>query len=142
MLSRLGMAYRPFPAGPLTPVDGLQLVGRTITSRYAVVVGDVDPWALADDVLLPLDVVPSLGGGWREAEGSALAVDGAEVTAVRREAGVLEVRVCNPRHEQVTVDAGGRSGWLVDLRGLPIEPFDGSFELRPFGIATFRLPGS
>jgi mannosylglycerate hydrolase len=28
MLSRLGMAYRPFPAGPLTPVDGLQMTGR------------------------------------------------------------------------------------------------------------------
>ena len=25
MLSRLGMAYRPLPAGPLTPVEGLQL---------------------------------------------------------------------------------------------------------------------
>ena len=27
MLSRLGMAYRPFPAGPLTPVEGLQMRG-------------------------------------------------------------------------------------------------------------------
>jgi hypothetical protein len=35
MLSRLGMAYRPFPAGPLTPVDGLQLVGRPITALCA-----------------------------------------------------------------------------------------------------------
>ena len=33
----------------------------------------------------------------------------------------------------------GRSGWLVDLRGYPLEPFEGSFELRPFGIATARL---
>ena len=28
MLSRLGMAYRPFPAGPLTPVEGLQMRGK------------------------------------------------------------------------------------------------------------------
>jgi hypothetical protein len=34
---------------------------------------------------------------------------------------------------------GSRSGWLVDLRGRTLERFDGSFELRPFGIATFRF---
>ena len=37
MLSRLGMAYRPLPAGPLTPVEGLQLQGRPIEARYAPV---------------------------------------------------------------------------------------------------------
>ena len=141
MLSRVGMAYRPFPAGPLTSVPGLQLVGRTIEARYAVVVGDVDPWSLADDILLPLEVVSSLGGGGRGAEGSALQVEGAEVTAVRRERGQLEVRVCNPSDEATTVRTGGRQGWLVDLRGRPLSHFDGSFELRPYGIATFRLPG-
>ncbi|HUA94711.1 MAG TPA: hypothetical protein VMB82_04205, partial [Acidimicrobiales bacterium] len=141
MLSRVGMAYRPSPAGPLTPVDGLQLAGRRIVARYAVAVGDVDPWAMADDVLVPLDVVRSLGGGERPVEGSALSVEGAEVTAVRREESLLEVRVCNPTDEPVTVRTGGRSGWLVDLRGRPLDPFDGSFELRPRGIATFRLAG-
>jgi hypothetical protein len=33
----------------------------------------------------------------------------------------------------------GRSGWLVDLRGRPVAPFEGSFALRPHGIATARL---
>jgi mannosylglycerate hydrolase len=141
MLSRLGMAYRPFPAGPLTPVEGLQLVGRRIEARYAVALGVVDPWALADDVLLPLEVVSSFGGGWRPAEGSGLQVEGAEVTAVRRETGTLEVRVYNPTGEPARVRTGGRPGWLVDLRGRPLEHFDGGFELRPYGIATFRLPG-
>jgi hypothetical protein len=141
MLSRLGMAYRPFPAGPLTPVDGLQMVGRRIEDRYAVVVGDVDQWALADDVLLPLEALSSPGGGWRAGEGSELQVEGAEVTAVRRDAGLLEVRVCNPTGDLATVRTGGRSGWLVDLRGRPLEHFEGAFELRPHGIATFRLPG-
>jgi hypothetical protein len=28
---------------------------------------------------------------------------------------------------------------VVDLRGQAIEPFDGSFELRPWGIATAVL---
>jgi mannosylglycerate hydrolase len=141
MLSRLGMAYRPFPAGPLTPVDGLQLVGRRVTFRYALTTAEVDPWALADDVLLPLEVVMAPGGGWRTGEGSGLFVDGAEVSAVRREAGLLEVRVFNPGPEPATVRFGARTGWLVDLRGRPTEPFDGSFELRPHGIATVRLPG-
>jgi mannosylglycerate hydrolase len=141
MLSRLGMAYRPFPAGPLTPVEGLQLVGRRIELRYAVATGDVDPWALSDEVLLPLEVVTASGGGWRGAEGTQLSVEGAEVSSVRREAGLLEVRVFNPCPEPATVRLGDRSGWLVDLRGRPLEPFDGAFELRPFGIATVRLPG-
>ena len=52
MLSRLGMAYRPFPAGPLTPVEGLQMRGKTVTFRYALAVGCDDPYGLADDVLL------------------------------------------------------------------------------------------
>ncbi|MGH8980901.1 MAG: alpha-mannosidase [Acidimicrobiales bacterium] len=141
MLSRLGMAYRPFPAGPLTPVDGLQMVGRSVELRYAVVVGDVDPWALADDVLLPLEAVTSVGGGALAASGSALEVTGAEVSAVHRQGGQLEVRVFNPGDEPCHVDFGGSSGWLVDLRGAPISPFDGAFELRGHGIATVRLQG-
>ena len=90
-----------WPTGRSPPVrsprsTGSSCVGRRIEARYAVAVGDVDPWALADDVLLPLEVVGSLGGGWRPAEGSALEVDGAEVTAVRRVAGLLEVRALQP----------------------------------------------
>jgi mannosylglycerate hydrolase len=141
MLSRLGMAYRPFPAGPLTPVDGLQLVGRAVELRYAVALGGTDPWALADDALLPLEVVASFGGGWREETGSALCVQGAEVSAVRREGELLEVRVFNPSDTTTTVCIGERAGWLVDLRGSPVAPFDGAFELRPHGIATVRLRG-
>jgi hypothetical protein len=141
MLSRLGMAYRPLPAGPLTPVDGLQLRGRPIEARYALCLGCEDPYAMVDDVFVPLDVVYASGGGWRPASGSALEVEGAEVSAVRRQAGMLEVRVFNPTDRASTVSVGARSGWLVDLRGRTLEPVDGSFELRPFGIATFRSPG-
>ncbi len=139
MLSRLGMAYRPFPAGPLTPVEGLQLVGRRIEARYAVAVGPVDPWAMADDVLVPLESIGNFGGGWRPASGSALQVRGAEVSSVRREAGTLEVRVFNPGDDPCRVEVADRSGWLVDLRGRPIEHFDGGFTLHGHGIATFRL---
>jgi mannosylglycerate hydrolase len=139
MLSRLGMTYRPFPAGPLTPVEGLQMTGRRTTLNYALALGPVDPYAIADDVLLPFEVVSSLGGGSRPATGSALAIDGAQVSAVRRVAGVLEVRVFNPTRRPARVTLPGRSGWLVDLRGYPEQPFEGSFDLRPFGIATARL---
>jgi hypothetical protein len=141
MLSRLGMAYRPFPAGPLTPVEGLQMTGRPISLRYALAVGCDDPFGLADDLLVPLEVVTTLGGGTRPGSGSGLHVEGAEVSALRRQAGVLEVRVFNPTPVATTVSIAGRSGWLVDLRGYPQQPFEGTFELRPFGIATARLYG-
>ncbi len=141
MLSRLGMAYRPMPAGPITPVEGLQMRGKRVTLRYALAVDCADPYRLADDVLLPLEPVSTLGGGSRAASGSELAVHGAEVSAVHRVGGALEIRVFNPRAEQTAVSIPGRSGWLVDLRGYPLEAFEGSFELRPFGIATARLRG-
>ena len=139
MLSRLGMAYRPFPAGPMTPVEGLQMRGKRITLRYALALDCDDPYRLADDVLLPLEVVSSLGGGTRHASGSELTVDGAEISALHRVGGVLELRVYNPTERPTTVAVPGRSGWLVDLRGYPQERFEGSFGLRPFGIATARL---
>jgi hypothetical protein len=100
-----------------------------------------DPYSLADDVLLPLEATASLGGGTRPSSGTELTVDGAEVSALHRVAGALELRVYNPRPKATTVSIPGRSGWLVDLRGYPQKPFEGSFELRPFGIATARLRG-
>ncbi len=139
MLSRLGMTYRPFPAGPLTPVDGLQLVGETICARYALAVEEVDPWAMADDFLVPLESVHSLGGGWRKARGSELSIEGAEVTAVRRQQGLLEVRLCNPSDGPAEVTFGSAAGWLVDLRGLPLRPFEGAITLGPWEIVTARL---
>jgi len=140
MLSRLGMSYRPLPAGPLTPVEGLQLQGRRIEARYALSLHCEDPYLLAENALLDLEVLHAAGGGWRAATGSALEIEGAEVSAVRRVAGSLEVRVWNPTADEATVTVANRSGWLVDLRGTTISPFDGSFSLRPFGIATFRCP--
>jgi alpha-mannosidase len=139
MLSRLGMAYRPFPAGPLTPVEGLQMTGKRITLAYALALGHDDAYALADDVLLPFEIVSALGGGGRPASGCALAIEGAQVSALRRVGGVLEVRVFNPTAHPSTVTLPGHSGWLVNLRGYPERPFEGSFDLRPFGIATARL---
>ena len=140
MLSRPGMSRRPLPAGPMTPIEGPQLLGP-ISAQYALAVSDVDPYATADDVLVPLAPVGSLGGGDRPDRGTALTVRGAEVSALVRRAGLLELRVFNPTASQTTVEIAGRSGWLVDLRGRALTPFEGSFELRPYGIATARLAG-
>jgi mannosylglycerate hydrolase len=139
MLSRLGMAYRPLPAGPLTPVAGLQLRGRPVEARYALCSGCDDPYAMVEDVFCPLDVVYAPGGGWRVASGSMLEVRGAQVSSVQRQGATLEVRVFNPTADRVTVGFGDRSGWLVDLRGRTLEPVDGTFALRPFGVATVRF---
>ncbi len=151
MLSRAPMPTRPLPAGPLIRMEGPQLQKR-VTVRYAVAVGAVDPYALADEVLVPLRVVegrcasegvaapdPEVPAITRPAAGSALTVEGAEVSAVVREGGGLIVRVFNPGDAPTTVTIDGRRGWLVDLRGRPLEPFEGSFELRPWGIATAAL---
>ena len=100
-----------------------------------------DPYALADDVLLPLEPVQSLGR-WHRARPRAAhwRSHGAEVERApprrRRARGPgLQPDPDDDRRWSFP----GRAGWLVDLRGYPQEPFEGSFELRPFGIATARL---
>ncbi len=139
LLSGTNLTYRPLPTGPPVPVEGAQMQGRQVL-RYAVAVGADDPYALLDDAFLPLLVAGGTGTGTRAAAGSALAVTGAEVSAVRRTGGGrLEVRVFNPRDEEATVDLGGRNGWLVDLRDRPLEAVAGTFRLRPWGVATVHL---
>ncbi len=140
MLSRLGMSLRPLPAGPMMAIEGPQLLGP-VEVHYALAVGDVDPYRMATDVLDPLLTAGSFGGGDQAGRGSTLSVRGAEVSAVQRSAGQVEVRVFNPGPTTTSVEIAGRSGWLVDLRGRPVAPFEGSFELRSQGIATARLDG-
>ena len=96
MLSRLTMLNRPLPAGPIDALEGPQLQGP-LTVRYAVAVGDLDGYALADDAFTDLPVVTSLGGGRLPLEASMLSVHrcrGERGPAGRRR--VLEVRVFNP----------------------------------------------
>jgi mannosylglycerate hydrolase len=138
MLSRLGMTLRPLPAGPMDALDGPQMLGP-VDVTYALCVSDVDPYALVEDILVPLQLTGSFGGGDRPDRGSELTVEGAEVSSVRRVAGALEVRVFNPGDAETTVRLPGRTGWSVDLRGRPIAPVEGSFPLRADGIATIRL---
>jgi hypothetical protein len=138
VLSGTDLTTRSQPAGPPLAVQGAQLQGRRVL-RYGVAVGDVDPYALVDDAFLPVEVAHGTGRGPRPATGSALEVGGAQVSAVRRVGGALEVRVFNPTPAGTTVTVGGRSGWLVDLGGRPVEDFAASFPLRAWGVATARL---
>jgi mannosylglycerate hydrolase len=139
MLSQGPMATRPLPAGPMTPMEGPQLQGPVAVS-FAVHVGDRDPYEVVEDAFLPL-LVTQAGGGQGPRDGEALRLSGAQVSAVVRIGGALHVRVCNPSADATIVRIDGRRGWLVDLRGRPLEPFEGSFPLRPWGIATAALAG-
>ncbi len=137
MLSRVGMVTRPLPAGPLLPLRGAQCLGP-VEARYALHRGPCDPYALADDVLVPLEAVHAPGGGQRPQTGSALSVGGAVVSSLRRVPDGVELRVFNPTDRSVEVSVPGWEGWLVDLRGRPVAPFAGTFPLRAHGIATAR----
>jgi alpha-mannosidase len=139
MLSQGPMATRPLPAGPMTPMEGPQSQHR-VEARFAVHLGGRDPYAVVDDHSLPLQV--SRGGGSTSTgplSGRALSITGAEVSAIVREAGQLVVRVFNPTPEPTTVTIDGRSGWLVDLRGRPLQPFEGSFDLKPWQITSVNV---
>ena len=141
VISRPAPALRPNSAGPEKPTRDTQLVGP-VQVRYGVAVGELDPWALTDDAWVPLIAVTSAGGGRLPDAGSHLRVDGAEVSSLRRVSGALELRVFNPSDAPTRVGLEGRSGWLVDLLGRPVERWQGGFALRPWGLATARLDGT
>ncbi len=142
-LSRGPMATRPLPAGPVVELRGSQVPGRH-TLRSAVHVGDADPYRLVEDAFVPLLVATGAAMGPGPAAHRALEVHGAEVSAVRRVGGALQVRVFNPTAAPVTVQVPGRTGWVLDLRGAPVEPFSGEVGLGPWRIATLQLdePGT
>ena len=129
-LSRGPMATRALPAGPIIAMSGSQVLGQH-TWRYAIALGDVDGYTLVDDAFLPMHVANGQGrGNWSDV-GDMLRVAGAEVSSVRRVGSALEVRVFNPTPQQVQVDIGHRTGWLVDLTGRTESYVEGSFSPRP-----------
>jgi hypothetical protein len=140
LLSNAPMASRPLPAGPFVRTDGAQVPGPH-AFRYAVTVSGTpaDGYAAVDDAFLPVIVTSAPGGGTRVARGTALTVTGAVTSAVLRDAGQLLVRVFNPTDSSTRVTIDGRSGWLVDLRGRPVEQFESSFTLGPWRVATAQL---
>jgi hypothetical protein len=137
-LSQGPMTTRASSAGPELPLEGPQLQGRMI-SRLAVGLYVEDPYSFSDEVLCPLEVVRATGAGTRSEVGSALTVEGAEVAAVRRRPGGLEVRVFNPTPSGRTVEFGGRSGSVLDLRGTLRSTFVDRVEIGPWAIVTVLL---
>jgi alpha-mannosidase len=148
-LSRTEPPLRPNPAGPPSRLDGPQLAG-TQRAEYAVLVhqGDwraADCYGAADAFLVPFERarVIAHSNASRPSSGTALRVEGAEVSAVHRVPGGLVVRVFRTAADvgRVAVEHEGVAarGHVVDLRGRPLTPFEGSVELRPFEIATLRL---
>lgn len=153
LLSQAPMATRPLPAGPITHLEGPQMLGP-VEARYAIHLGERNPYAVVDDAFTPLlgvgGIAPPTSArrsllsrharNEANGSGSALTVEGAEVSALRRtDGGAVELRVFNPTDAPTTVYIEARTGWLVDLRGRPLEPFDGAFPLAPHAIATVHL---
>jgi alpha-mannosidase len=138
VLSRPAPASRPNRAGPPSSVPGAQMRGRQIV-RYALALGDVDPWEAADRAWTPLMVVSATGGGTLPAEGSRLEVRGAKVSSLRRWGDQLEIRLFNPSDQTSTVEISGHTGVLTDLLGQTIRNWSDGFAIPPWGVATARL---
>ena len=148
-LSRVEPALRPSPAGPPSPLRGSQLLGEQ-RAEYAVLLhrGDwraADCYGAADAFLVPFERarVSARSSGRRAATGVALRVDGAEVSAVTRTPGGLLVRMFRSAADAgtVTVEHLGAParGFVVDLRGRPIERFEHALTMRPWQIITLQL---
>jgi mannosylglycerate hydrolase len=138
-LSRGPMTYRPLPAGPIDRLHGSQMRG-THTFRFAISVEpETNGYALADDAFTPLLLTNAAALGSAPARGTGLSVTGAEVSAVQRRAGRVEVRVFNPTNVPTVARIEGRRGQVVDLRGRSLEGFDETITLNPHQIATISL---
>jgi hypothetical protein len=142
MLSQGPMATRPLPAGPFDRLEGPQLQ-TTLRLRWGFTPEPADAYALVDEAFLPLRATDGGAGldvATRPGRGSALSVIGAEVSAVRRTPdGRVEVRVVNASGEPAVCELAGRRGWVVDLRGRPLAPWEERVALRPWEIATLVL---
>jgi alpha-mannosidase len=149
-LSRAEPSLRPNPAGPTEPVRGAQMLGPQ-RLHYAVYPhrGDwraADVYGAADAFSVPFERVrsaPAGGAARRPAAGTALRVEGAEVSAVHRNTGGVVVRVFRTAAEAgpVTIEHEGAParGWIIDLAGRPVAPFEGAVNLRPWQLCTLQL---
>jgi alpha-mannosidase len=148
-LSRAEPSLRPNPAGPLDPLEGPQVQGHQV-AEYALLPhrGDWQAARLhdaADELLVPLERVRGGGvaGAHRPPTGRTLRVEGAQVSAVTREAGRLEVRLVNaspePGRATIAIAEAPATGWVIDLLGRPLGPLEGELALRPWEIVTLRL---
>ena len=133
-LSRAEPSLRPNPAGPLLPVHGAQLQ-KPLAFDYALLPHTRLLVATPTSTRRPTSSscrssVARAGDGDRATAGQALSVSGAVVSALTREAGgvvdTLLQPAARPGHRRgLERDGEPVSGWVVDLLGAPLEPFDG-----------------
>ena len=115
------LATRPWDAGPATPTPDAQMIGRTAVSLGIWAEAPVgDPAALLagwERFALPIAEATAAGGGGLPSSGAPLALElgDAQLSGVRRVAGVREARLWNPRVDR-SVDA------LVDGRRCTLGP--------------------
>lgn len=139
MLSRLGMTYRPFPAGPLTPTPGLQMLGHEIEISFRLGLG-CDPLALAERHDVPLQTISSFGGGDWEQEGQLLTHSGSVlISSLRRRASALELRIYNPSDEERTFVLPQSGATRTTMKGTPIAAIRGSLVVKAHEIVTLLL---
>jgi len=129
-------------------VAGAQLAGAQ-RADYAVALhaGDwraAGCYAIADALLVPFERARATGTERaRPAQGSALRVEGAEVSAVMRSAGGLVLRVFRtdaaPGPVSIEHEGEPARGWVIDLQGRPVAPFEGTVDLRQWEICTLQL---
>jgi len=147
-LSRGEISLRPNPAGPFDPLEGPQLQGSHVV-EYAVMPhrGNWNAAGLyeaADAFLIPLERARVSGdAGTTPPTGQALAVEGAQVSAVLRDHGALVVRLLNASPEstiaRITLGGTRARGDVIDLRGRVTDTCAGSLELLPWEIVTLRI---
>jgi hypothetical protein len=107
--------------------------------RYAVAIGEIDPYAMVEDAFVDLQVAYGAGLGTRPDRHQAIRVEGACVSSLRRRRGRLELRAFNPADADRLLTIEGWRGDVVDLRGEVLAPFEGSVLVRPHGIVTLAL---
>jgi hypothetical protein len=138
ILSRPAPRARPNIAGPPLPLRDAQMPGPQVF-RYALARDCTDGWKLADATWTPLATVAAGGHGHLPDRGSRLRLTGAQVSALYRRRGGVEIRVFNPSPSPVRVEIPDHSGTLIDLRSQPVGSWTGSFTLRPWAFTTARL---
>ncbi|HEY7400651.1 MAG TPA: hypothetical protein VH989_07120 [Actinomycetota bacterium] len=125
-ISRATMATRPYPAGPDVATPLAQMIGETAFS-IGLRSGAGDTRELLRDwerFALPLIEVPAAGAPNGPTEGRLLDLAGdVELSSIRREEGVVAVRVWNP-HRDRSAEASVAGARHV---------------VRPAGIATLRV---
>ncbi len=134
------MAYRPLPAGPPIATEAAADAGPARAALRACSVGDADPYALGRRRL------PAAARRRGSAPASATARERGQRCSrrpaprcrrcVRRRPGGSRCGCSTRRRADHRHASTAAPGWLVDLRGRPLEPFDGAFELAPWRIAT------